>query len=525
MGESRYLFVVKDSKSQSFSRSDDQERRLIHRHAQIDSMHRRCLPPDQTAHKNEQLAFIQVKPGTRAGTSKGRAITAIPRVPADEMRIIDPFASTVVNVDRKAHGLLQYFIHVSHPRTWHSEVQNDRTYTFQNDVLALVKGCLENEVHFYTLLASMASQMEYFDLINRDDETTSQMATKAIGAIRRYLRSSPPIDQRLIFDIHQMAVTDFYRYELNSALVHLTAAKNLLTNIGGIDRIDPSLREWIVFGDGYLAAELLQKPLFPASCFDPGDLDQRHGDVVGGHTDATTPWFQEPGYLKILPTQMHQVLVDFATTVRAMKQQFEPEASDRHIPSGSKATLHWVLLRTTALRHRLLELEIDDGKVDAIRIVLIIWLFNVMTVTGRRRTCKVLASKLRCRLEGIEPGDWVGYEDAHLWVLLIGVMSCKTSDRGWFLTAILETARLDGWETHNSFREDEFAGLFGRFSYLDTYHQGLLRAATSDLNVLTSPATRDCGASSSMPRNFPHRIRKTAHADCQDHDQTFWEDQ
>ncbi|KIY01349.1 uncharacterized protein Z520_02901 [Fonsecaea multimorphosa CBS 102226] len=501
MGESRYLFVVKDPKSLSFSRSDDHERRLIHRHAQIDSMHRRRASPNHKIYTDGQLPFIQVNPGIKAGTSNRPVVHDIPRVPADEMRIIDPFASTVVNVDRKAHGLLQYFIHVSHPRTWYSEVQNDRTYTFQKDVLALVKGCLENEVHFYTLLASMASQMEYFDLINRDDETTSQIATKAIGAVRQHLRSSPLIDQRLIFDIHQLAVTDFYRYELKSALIHLTAAKSLLSHIGGIDRIDPSLREWIVIGDGYLAAELLQKPLFPASCFDPGDLEPEHANDTGDHPDITAQWFQEPKYVKILPNPMHQVLLDLAATVDAMRRQSESEATDGNAPAGSKASLHWLLLRTSALRHRLLELDIDDGKVDAIRIVLIIWLFMVMTVTGRRRTCKVLASKLRRRLEGIGREDWNGYGDVHLWVLLVGAMSCETKDRGWFLQAILETESPGSWDTHKSFSEDELAKLFSRFSYLDLYQRGLLQAVSCDLNVLAPHTAGDCDDASPTSRH------------------------
>ncbi|KIW82327.1 hypothetical protein Z517_05354 [Fonsecaea pedrosoi CBS 271.37] len=483
MGESRYLFVVKDPKSQSLSKSSDQERRLIHRHVQIDSMHRRRLSLHPKIHKSEQLPFIQVNPGLKAGTSKRPDIQTIPRVPADESRIIDPFVSTVVNVDRKAHTLLQYFVHVSHPRTWHSEVQNDRTYTFQKDVFPLVKGCLENEVHFYTLLASMASQMQYFELMHRD-ETTSQMATKAIVAIRRHLRSSPPIDQRLIFDIHQMAVTDFYRYELQSALIHLTAVKSLLSHIGGIERIDPSLREWIVIGDGYLAAELLHKPVFPASCFDPGDLELVHGDIISDQTDSTAKWFQEPRHFEILPAQMYQVLLDLGAVVNAMQRQSGTQASNPNNPAGSKSTLHWLLLRTSALRHRLLELETDDGKVDAIRIVLIAWLFMVMTVTGRRRTCRVLASKLKRRLEAMRSEDWVGYGEVHLWVLLVGTMCCDGNTRGWFLTEIQKAEHPVHWDSGNTYREDELAQLCSRFSYLDTYLQTLLQTLTSDLNAL-----------------------------------------
>ena len=163
MESSRFLFILKNSDSKSFSKGDDQERRLIHRHVQIGSIHRRQSSANPQPNR---LPFILVNPGTKHGRNRrsstnpstqdiavptkpakpgalpvlnenivcrcsryGSArisrspcpIHAIPRTPTSGEHVIDPFASSVVNVDEQAHGLLQYFIHVSHPRTWHFE--------------------------------------------------------------------------------------------------------------------------------------------------------------------------------------------------------------------------------------------------------------------------------------------------------------------------------------------------------------------------------------------------------------------
>src|SRR5882757_2642437 len=61
MSSSRYFFVSKDTTSESFSKSDDKERRLIHRHVQIDHIRRQSAATDL----NNHLPFIEVFPGVK----------------------------------------------------------------------------------------------------------------------------------------------------------------------------------------------------------------------------------------------------------------------------------------------------------------------------------------------------------------------------------------------------------------------------------------------------------------------------
>lgn len=514
MTASRYLFVVKNPDSKSFSKSDVSESKSIHRHVQINSIRVKQASVQSKDEGFQRLPFIQVEPriaGRSRPSSKhpalglksssrgissqerrnsrlvcrcilaprGCPIHAIPHVPAYEEHVVDPFASTGVTIDRQAHSLLQYFIQVSHPRTWYSEVQKDRSYTFARDAQALVRESFEHEVHLYTLLASMASQMQHFDRLHQDESGTDALATKAIATVRRYLQTNPPIVQRLIFDIHQLAVIEFYRYQLKSARLHLSAAKALLPHIGGIENVDPSLREWIVIGDGFLSAELSAKPLFPASCFDPGDLSFDAQLVV---TAGFVPgeFLQDPKYNDLISIEMMGILYDMVTVVLVHDQQSNKDASEK-----SPAILHWLHLRTTALRHRLLELDIRDDRVNAIRIALITWLFLVMTVTGRQRTCKVLSAKLRSSLHTTGRfSSWGGYEEILFWILLTGASCSNAGDRYWFLAATKQLQSHAGHIREAVRSPLGYTDFCKRFFYVEKVQQPMLQVCINELHTI-----------------------------------------
>ncbi|KAJ9604489.1 hypothetical protein H2200_011325 [Cladophialophora chaetospira] len=516
MSASRYLFVVKNPESETFSKSDALESKSIQHHVQISSIHQK-KSAGQTKDKSLQaLPFIEVKPATtgklgrfpkggslRSSKTPGQAteqlvnpqlgcrcfvvsrthcpIHAIPRVPVHEGSIIDPFASTRVSIDRQAHTLLQYFVQVSHPRTWDSEVQKDNSYTFARDAETLVRESFEHEVHFYRLLASMASQMQHFDQLNEDESAADSLATRAITTVRKYLQTDPPIVQRLVFDIHELAVVEFYRYQLESARVHPSAVKALLPHIGGIESTDPSLREWIVIGDGFLAAELSAKPLFPASCFDPGDilLDEQTVVTAGSPTGQ---FLKNPNYHDLIPAKMMGILRDIVTAVPV----HERSALETRDSGRSPAILHWLHLRTTALRHRLLELETNDDRVDALRTALVSWIFLVMTGTGRQRTCKVLSAKLRSSLQTtFGKASWDKYEDLLLWMLLTGAMCSSTVDRIWFYTAIRKLQSHQGPAHQTALFSQDLVDLYKHFFYVKKVQGAMLQTCMTELNAFS----------------------------------------
>lgn len=359
-------------------------------------------------------------------------------MPADENRVIDPFAVTCVTIGREAHQLLQYFLRVSHPRTWHTEARAfpDRSYTFKSSAFSLVQGCIENEMNMYTMLASMASQLAYFEQIVEPPEP-SLLIQKALLATQKHIRTCREVDERMIFDIHQLGVAEFYRFDVNAALVHLRAVKALIDQRGGLRFIDPSLMEWIVIGDGYVAAELLIKPLFPADDFDPGDVDRTLFQESTGKVVGTGSKLLALAHRGVMPVCLRQVLIDLIACAEHIHHQF---SSKQVIPSDR---LHWLHLRTTAIRHRLLALDLRDVRAHAIRLTLIIWVFMVMTITGRRRTMQVISSKLRDVLDAAGSHSWAEHEEIYRWVLVTGATASaeRTTERAWFTTHILELRR------------------------------------------------------------------------------------
>jgi hypothetical protein len=506
------MFVVKDAESSSFSRSDDAERRLIHRHVQVDSLLRRRVPTAKTRSENESLPVVEVQPGgarhdclpsrkprdskkSRSARSKQPTPDAkadehsvqdlsvlrasVPQVPTRSEHIIDPFASTAVTINSEAHNLIQYFVHVAHPRTWQSELQPDQSYTFRHDAMTIVQGTLEAKVHFYTLLASMASQMQHFERMESVDDMTTRMAQLAISAIGEHLKAEPVIDQRLIFDIHQMAVTEFYRHDLNSASVHSGAVAALISRLGGVGLMDPWLREWIVIGDGYSAAELGRAPRYPASAIDPGELPSGY-DFLSAHSVLQT-WCQG---CKWLPEDLRDILIDMATATSIMQQQYGAPGNEIQVVQ-SPSTLHWLLLRSAALRHRLLHLEIRDRRVDIVSTALLSWLFLVMTTTGRKRTSPKLSARIKSMLQSVagplersDLGIWV-------WVLLTTASCANDEDREWLLTSIrkLNARYAVLGSEHGMYQVRRVKSFMQGFYYLGSVQDSLTVKLVEDLNT------------------------------------------
>jgi hypothetical protein len=507
------MFVVKDAGSTSFSRSDDAERRLIHRHVQVDSLMRRRAPDAETSSQDESLPVVEVQPGgtrrnasttrkprankktrptrskwstpdedARKHTNVGLAMLrlSVPQVPTGSEHIIDPFATTAVTINAEAHTFIQYFVHVAHPRTWQSELQPDQSYTFRHDAMTIVQGTLDAKVHFYTLLASMASQMQHFEHMESADDMTTRMAQLAISAIGEHLKAEPVIDQRLIFDIHQMAVTEFYRHDLESASVHSGAVAALLSRLGGVELLDAWLREWIVIGDGYAAAELGREPRYPASAIDPGELPGGYNSLPS--ESAIQTWCR---HCKWLPTELRGILVDMITATCVMQQQYDVSGSEMRVVQ-SPSILHWLLLRSAALRHQLLHLKTADRKVNIVNTALLSWLFLAMTTTGKKRTSPKLSSKITSMLRSLKEPLERSDVDMWMWVLLVTASCAVDADRQWLLISIRNLeARYSMLESERGmFQVRQVKSFMQGFFYLVSVQDSLTVRLVEDLNVV-----------------------------------------
>jgi hypothetical protein len=104
-------------------------------------------------------------------------------------------------------------------------------------------------------------------------------------------------------------------------------------------------------------------------------------------------------------------------------------------------TTHWVAKRNMATRARILAIPSDqDDRVFALKSAIIMWTLLAMNITGRVKTVKMMALKLKTTLERISSSAWQGYEDVHLWILLVGYCCARdgSSELLWFAEQIMD---------------------------------------------------------------------------------------
>lgn len=74
---------------------------------------------------------------------------------------VDPFNCTVTPINQRIKNLLNVYISVTEPATWHVELkgQNVEDHRLRSASYQIVRGCMTSELHMYSLMASMASRV------------------------------------------------------------------------------------------------------------------------------------------------------------------------------------------------------------------------------------------------------------------------------------------------------------------------------------------------------------------------------
>jgi hypothetical protein len=74
---------------------------------------------------------------------------------------VDPFNCTATPIDARVKNLLNVYISVTEPATWHVELkgQSVEDYRLRSASYQVVRDCIGNELHMYSLMASMASRV------------------------------------------------------------------------------------------------------------------------------------------------------------------------------------------------------------------------------------------------------------------------------------------------------------------------------------------------------------------------------
>ncbi|KAL6240462.1 hypothetical protein RBB50_012663 [Rhinocladiella similis] len=545
MSDQTFLFIHKDAGSKSLSRSYDEEHRNVHRHVRLNrpaptSKVRRVANVGKKVRlvPKTSVSVLEVAPGLTAAalavdedgkaeeqpkgrrhdlpssaaqTRQRRPIGATLSKDQSKSRsrsesttthtthsiiqgnATDPFSTSSVPIDKDIHHLLQYFLNVSHPRNWHAEARAYKgEYRFRHFARGRIVNCLKNASSMYALLASSASQMHYFEGLT-PPTNPSVLIGKALHATRKRLSqtnistTASVVDIDLIFDVHALANADFFRFDRHAARIHVRVVAQLIDQLGGLSVLDRAWREWFIFGDEFIAAEVFEKPFLPPSTCDPGALREAGFDSHSSSQRVSEATILDYTESFVNSPALRALAIDIIEVAEEMQWQARISQTDKaKLP---QERVRWRHLRAAALRSRLLNLDSADENEEVTRLALLTWMYMVTTVVGRRRTMKVLASRLhliltaRFRSSGSGSVAW-NSDGFLLWALLTGACASEGDWRlrkwFWNVTSSLYSLMSKGEELTASVA----FSLLGQFLYFPDVQRPMMEEWTRENHAL-----------------------------------------
>lgn len=351
---------------------------------------------------------------------------------------LDPFNATTAKLDPSVLELFHYYIHVLVPSKWHVDSQSKQKLArIEAASKGVIQGCLSDELHLYSLLASMASRMQNLEHWSTPLPTDLYIH-KALVALRRYINAKPSrIETQVFYDMFFLCTAEAYRYNLEASMMHLRAIAQLVDVAGGLSQLrHHMLLETLVQGDIMLAVEQFSTPVFPLT-WDPGSFPHARWETVKRMTPLQ---YLGQAVLKdvSLPPALRAIIHDVIQCVQVAQYVWTH-------PQSPRSDLEWIFLRYLAILHRLLTLECASWQREAFRIALIMWLMIVMTKLGIRRSIKFIVPQLKLAFLASqkEAGKypWDDRSGLLLWILTTGSFPAAGSkDEPWFLARLADVA-------------------------------------------------------------------------------------
>lgn len=348
---------------------------------------------------------------------------------------VDPFDVQSIKLNPMVCSLLRYYLDASQTARWQIKLGRHRKMSDEGQLVSaeLIRGCLQSDVTMYTTLAAMATLR-----INQEAVPLQSYANlyihNAILATREHLSSSPAIDARLIRNLFHLCLAEWFARKYEASVIHLRLVKQLVDQAGGWRNLNQDVMKVVILGDGMFAAEKLTLPVFTAD-FDPGrDLEIMTWLSRTNQHSTLGKRLLHPAHIEIVPEMLHELIIDLAECVSVQTAHSEDQAD------APPNILGWIEIRNLALRHRLLTITSFDPRTYALRVALLMWVIYFLFVSGRKLVIRVLAPKLHEILYGIDKGRWRGHEPILVWVMSIGAISAVNDSplQRWFDKEIVE---------------------------------------------------------------------------------------
>ena len=182
---------------------------------------------------------------------------------------------------------------------------------------------------------------------------------------------------------------------------------------------------------------LFERPFFHFSEYDPGPLPEpsaTYDDVERTRIDI----FVRQCDVFILSPILEEIVLDLVDWTGEMKTQLRSRTQSSLVAGSSYKQARWLHLRAVAIRSRLLYLETTTWKEEVARLALLAWAYMIMTVSGRRRTMKIVASRLKALITATAVLRWKNHP-LLLWILIVAACASEgnTEQQAWFFENVL----------------------------------------------------------------------------------------
>lgn len=434
----QFYFINKSASSSNLSKSASKEKSEIQQHVQKGI--KRSRPRGKKGHE------VQAKPEC-SHSKTGNSIVEPQAICHEVVRVpqwtipqpgsrsvlckLDPFSASPLHIDKRVASLLHYYKYYYHPSQWPNEmvVLRHGLFVFEEAVLHVLRNAIQDHLTMYCLLAASASRLQFVDKLSGN--SLVGVENYYISEALRLMNYNISINafeedqnfNQLLTCILLLGSADAYRDNISGARLHLEMTARLLSAKGGLNTLsDEVLKGQLAMSDLFLACIHLKPCLFDCS-YDPGPLSSL---CLGAHEldrsiktssaqcllDQTVPFMtEELRYLAEAVIETHTVKTQAVTSSMP--------------PERAMAVMHWITLRNMAIRHKLLAIHGLCQAGHVLRISIIMWTLLAMNVTGRAKTVKIMASKLKDALSMTGTSSWTDFLHIKLWFVLLGVFCAQ----------------------------------------------------------------------------------------------------
>ena len=476
----QFLFVNKSARSGSLSHSNPDEEFFIHSHVQSKYHKQRRqtrqrsllskLPSsyDRTASSSasnrlkttggskqsgslittnlvskqkspdKDIPDVQEEPHCRLGSS------ATPQL--IDAVAIDPFYCTSAALDAKDQRLLFYpftsFVETTFNAESLSWMTSSTGFRHREAVVQRLRRCVVDELTMYSTLAYCASCIRWAIGEKERERPPEYYVLKAIEALKKRLEQADIVDTWLILSIYSLGVSEMWAQNYGAATAHLKMTRHLVTQVGGLTKLDPYLMEGILLCNKYVAIGRFEVPIFSLD-WEPGPLpvqEMRKIQVeVGNPLSDLAQGFFDLDKQILGPRLLH--IIEDIRICALVSQRREAQRI------GDSSDQHWLFLRHQANCCHLLSLKTTSEVQDCCRFALIVWLLKITEYFGAQRWSKRLLPVFKAAIVRLDhAGRWCP-RVLMFWMTSLGAMTAEyTDERDWFLKRTIKAARSLGIE-------------------------------------------------------------------------------